>query len=228
MEADYQSRRRVGPAVITATFGPAVVMLALTAAASAATGIPLATFVRDPAATLGGNPLTGVQSHVGVLVWWAAAAVCFFGAVLVRRETNDHSDTAFLVWSGTITTVLTLDDLFQFHEDLAVRYLGLDDRAVTLAYGVAIVIYLVRYRGIILRTDYFLLAAGLALFAASNVVDELLTDRWAPDTRIFVEDGFKLLGIAGWSSYLIRTVLQLATASRSPNGDSIASPRAPA
>lgn len=226
MEANNHSRTRLGPAVITATFGPAVVVLALTVAASAATGIPLATFVRDPAATLGGNPLTGIQSHVGVLVWWAAAAACFLGAALVRP--HNQSDTAFLVWSGTITAVLTLDDLFQFHEDLAVRYFGFDDRAVTLAYGVAVLIYLVRYRGTILRTDYFLLAAGLALFAASNVVDGLFTDRWPADTRIFVEDGFKLLGIAGWSSYLVRTVLQLATASRTPGHDNPSPPRAPA
>lgn len=213
MEADHQSRRTMGPAVLAATFGPAVLLLALTAAASAAMRLPLALFVRDPAATLGGNPLTGVQSHLGVLVWWAAAAVCFFGAAVLRRTRHDRPGTAFLVWSACITAVLTLDDLFQVHEDLAVRYFRLDDKIVVLAYGVAVMTYLVRYRRMILRSDYFLLAAGLALFAASNVVDVLLQDRWTSDARIFVEDGLKLLGIAGWSSYLIRTTFQLLSAS---------------
>jgi hypothetical protein len=40
-----------------------------------------------------------------------------------------------------------------------------------------------------------------------------LSDRWTSDGRIFLEDGLKLLGIAGWSSYLIRTTFQLTTAS---------------
>ena len=212
MEADHQSRRRVGPGVLAATFGPAVLVLALTAAASAATHLPLALFVRDATATLGGNPLTGVQSHLGVLVWWAAAAVCFFGAALLR-ERQDRSGTTFLVWSGSITAVLALDDLFQFHEDLAVRYLRLDDKAVVLVYGVAVVTYLVRYRKMILRSDYSLLVAGLTLFAASNVVDVFLQDRWMSDGRIFLEDGLKLLGIASWSSYLVRTTFQLTAPS---------------
>ena len=212
MEADHQSRRRVGPGVLAATFGPAVLVLALTAAASAATHLPLALFVRDATATLGGNPLTGVQSHLGVLVWWAAAAVCFFGAALLR-ERQDRSGTTFLVWSGSITAVLALDDLFQFHEDLAVRYLRVDDKAVVLVYGVAVVTYLVRCRKMILWSDYSLLVAGLTLFAASNVVDVFLQDRWMSDGRIFLEDGLKLLGIASWSSYLVRTTFQLTAPS---------------
>jgi hypothetical protein len=213
METDHAARRRVGPAVIAATFGPAVALLALTAAASVVARVPLTVFSRDPTATLGGNPLTGVQSHLGVLVWWAAAAVCFLGAALLRRARRDPASTAFLVWSGSITAVLTLDDLFQFHEDLAVRYLRIEDKVVVLAYGLAVLTYLVRYRRIILRSDYPLLLAGLVLFAASNAVDVVLQDRWMSDWRIFVEDGLKLLGIASWSSYLIRTSYQLAAAS---------------
>ena len=219
MEADHQSRRRVGPAVLAATFGPALLLLAVTVAASAMMHLPLALFVRDPTATLGGNPLTGVQSHLGVLVWWAAAAVCFFGAAVLRSERHDRSGAGFLLWSGSITAVLALDDLFQFHEDLAVRYLRLDDKAVVLVYGLAVVTYLVRYRRTILRSDYSLLAIGLVLFAGSNVVDVFLSDRWTSDGRIFLEDGLKLLGVAGWSSYLIRTTFHLLAAStRRANG----------
>jgi hypothetical protein len=213
METDHAARRRVGPAAIAATFAPAVILLALTAAASTVASVPPATFSRDPTATLGGNPLTGMQSHLGVLVWWAAAAACFLGAALLRRARRDPAATTFLVWSGSITAVLTLDDLFQFHEDLAVRYLRLDDKLVVLAYGVAVLAYLLRYRRIILHSDYALLAAGLVLFASSNAVDVVLQDRWTSDWRIFVEDGLKLLGIVSWSSYLLRTSYQLVVAS---------------
>ncbi|MFN2565544.1 MAG: hypothetical protein ABR499_11130 [Gemmatimonadaceae bacterium] len=209
METQYPSRRGAGLALLAAIYVPTVLFLALTVLASTAAHIPLATFSRDPTATLGGNPLTGVQSNLGVLVWWAAAGICFFAGAVLRRSPGEQSLVGFLTWSGSITGVLTLDDLFQFHEDLAVRYLRLDDKLVVLAYGVAVVTYLVRYRRTIVRSDYPLLVAGLVLFAASNAVDVVLQDRWASEWRIFVEDGFKLFGIVSWSAYLIRTSLQL-------------------
>jgi hypothetical protein len=149
-----------------------------------------------------------------VLVWWAASSMCFFAAIAVRRAGHDAALQEFLLWSGTITAVLTLDDLFQFHEDLAVRYLRIDDKLVVLTYGVAVLAYLVRFRRIILKSEYPLLLAGLALFGGSNVVDVALQDRWISDWRIFVEDGLKLLGIVSWSAYLIRTALQLVVETR--------------
>jgi len=202
-------RRRLGRGVLAAVVLPPIAFLALTVAASRAMHVPLPDFSRDPTATLHGSALTGVQSNVGVLVWWTGAAVAFFAAFLAPREGSDAAASSFLIWSGAITAVLTLDDLFQFHEDLAERYLRLNDKIVVAIYGIAVLAYLVRFRRLILRTDYPLLVAGLALFAGSNAVDLLLQDRWLSDWRIFVEDGLKLLGIVSWSAYLIRASRQL-------------------
>jgi len=197
--------------VAAAIVVPPLVFLALTIVASRAMQVPLPNFSRDPTATLQGSALTGVQSNLGVLVWWTGAAVAFFAAQSLDGRRRDDVARRFLIWSAAITAVLTLDDLLQFHEDLAERYLRLDDKVVVGAYGLAVVVYLVRFRELIFRTEYPLLVAGLALFAGSSAVDLLLQDRWLSEWRIFVEDGLKLLGIASWSGYLIRTSLQFVT-----------------
>jgi hypothetical protein len=209
VQPDDAPRRRVSHALLALTLVPPIVLIAATAVAHVIARVPLAVFSRDPTATLGANPLTGVQSHVGVLVWWAAAGICIFAAAVAQRSGRGSMPVQFLVWSAAITAVLTLDDLFQVHEDLAVRYLGINDKVVVLAYGLAVLTYLVRFRRLILQTSYPLLVAGLGLFAGSNAVDLVLQDRWLSDWRIFVEDGLKLLGIACWSAYLIDTAFQL-------------------
>jgi len=214
METDYAPRRRVGRGVLAAVSLAPAALLALTAVASRAGDVPLEVFSRDPTATLNANPLTGVQSHLGVLVWWAGASISLFAGAVLRRAGGDRTAVEFLRWSAAITAVLTLDDLFLFHDDLAERYLRLNDKAVVFAYGVAILVYLARFRRVILRSAYPLLVAGLALFAGSNVVDLLLQGRWMSEWRIFVEDGFKLFGIVSWTAYLVLTSLVLTTESK--------------
>lgn len=209
METDYAPRPRIGRGVLAAISLLPAALLVLTIVASRRANVPLAVFSRDPAATFAGHPLTGVQSHLGVLVWWAGASIALFAAALLRHARGDRASSAFLVWSGVISAVLTLDDLFQFHEDLAPRHLGLHDKIVVFAYGVAVLAYLVRFRRAILRSAYPLLLAGLVLFGGSNVVDLVLQGRWLSEWRIFVEDGFKLYGIVSWTAYLVVTSLTL-------------------
>jgi hypothetical protein len=119
---------------------------------------------------------------------------------------------SFLGWSGLLTTVLLLDDLFLFHESLAPDYLGLRQRLVLLSYGIATAWYLARFRRIVLGPDVRVLLAALVFFTMSVFVDAL-QERWPSPWRILFEDGFKLLGIASWSAYLTRTGARAASAS---------------
>jgi len=207
------SGTRLRFSTVAAVYGPALVVLGLTILVSASADVPVAVFLRDPAATLHAHPLTGLLSHLGVLVWWAAASVCLFCGAVLGRAQADQRLRSFLVWSGVITAVLATDDLFQIHEELAPRYLGLDDKAVLLAYGAAVVWYFVRFRAIILESEYALLLLALLFFGSSILVDMFLQDRWASPWRIGVEDGLKLLGIVGWSGYLILAAARALTAS---------------
>jgi hypothetical protein len=132
--------------------------------------------------------------------------VCFFAAAVLSHTSDGGSSRRFLWSAGLLSLVLSLDDLFQFHEDLAPRYLGIDDKLVVGAYGAGLLVFLFASREQILRSEFPLLATALFFFAASNGVD-LLQDSWPSPWRIFFEDGFKLLGIAAWTGYFTHTAL---------------------
>ena len=117
----------------------------------------------------------------------------------------------FLLWSGLLTSVLLLDDLFLFHESLAPRYLGVSEEAVVLGYGIATAWYLVRFRRILLDREIRVLFAALAFFTLAVAIDEF-QDAWPSPWRILFEDGFKLLGIVSWSAALIRICVGAADA----------------
>ena len=99
-----------------------------------------------------------------------------------------------------------------FHDDLASRIFGLRERYVMLAYGVLLAAYLLRFRKVILRTEWLLLAGALVFFASSIGLDfydqnnclDFVTPTESCDWIMFVEDSLKFLGIVFWSAWLIR------------------------
>jgi hypothetical protein len=107
------------------------------------------------------------------------------------------------------------DDFFQIHEDLAMRYLGLAEAYVYAAIIFAVSMYLIRYWRLILRTSYFMFLLGIAFLGASLAVDAIFEPfmEGLGQGRILIEDGAKLLGVAAWCSYFVRTSYELVTAS---------------
>lgn len=185
-------------------YGPALFVLGVTVWAKLQARVPVSFFSLDATSTLNGHPLTGAQSTLGVLVWCAAAGICFFSCVLLQSRGGDKDVRSFLLWSGVIAMVLALDDMFLVHEDLARRYLLLSEEVVFLAYGSVLVWYLIRFRRNILDSEYLLLLLAFVLLGSSIVVD-FFQASWPGSGRIFFEGGTKLLGIVTWSAYLIRT-----------------------
>jgi hypothetical protein len=199
---------------LAAVYGSALLLVAVPPLVSASADVPVGVLLRDPTTTLRGHPLTGLQSNIGVLIWWAGASVCLFCAVALRRAQGHGGLRSFLLWSGVITAVLAGDDLFLIHEELAPRYLQLDEKWVVATYGVAVAWYLVTFRSVILDSEYLLLLAALLFLGSSVLVDELVEHKWLSPWRIVVEDGLKLLGIVSWTAYLVSVSLRaLATAS---------------
>ncbi len=183
---------------------PVFAIFVFTALASVYADVPISLFLRDATSTLDGHPLTGMQSNLGVLVWSAAVAVCVFSsAILWAHSPIDRNLPGFFLWAGVITAVLMLDDLFLFHDDLADRYLGLDEKLIFVGYGLSVVLFLAKFRGTILNSEWSLLFQAGVFFSLSILID-LLLDKWESPWRIFLEDGFKLLGIVSWSGYFIR------------------------
>lgn len=100
--------------------------------------------------------------------------------------------------------MLAFDDLFLFHEMVEYRFPRFGEKAVYLVYGLIAMGYVAGFRKVILGSEYPILLLAFVFLGLSIVID-LFQEIWPSPWRIFFEDGFKLLGIANWGGYLIRT-----------------------
>ena len=163
--------------------------------------IPVSKFTRDPIHVLNGHPFTGILSNIGILFWCSTAAICFFSSAILwmNKSTNNSK---FLLFSGLITLLLLLDDLFMLHEIMIPKYLHIPEAAVYAGYLTMVLIYLFKFREEILKAEYTLLNFALGFFALSLVTDFFSDDK---ELKYLIEDGFKLLGIVTWFLFFIRT-----------------------
>jgi len=99
-----------------------LVMLISIAVLSSRLNIDLENFIKDPALLSDSHPLKGFLSNAGVLIWCAAAAICFFVS-MIHSKHGDKKVALFFLFSGLFTTVLLFDDFFMFHDYLMVEYL---------------------------------------------------------------------------------------------------------
>lgn len=184
--------------------GPAAALLALITTTALLQGVPLAIVVEDPATLAGLHPLTGVQSSLGILLWCVAAATPMFAAC-VLRGTLPARRHLFLVCSALLSAYLMLDDLLQFHEKLAIAYLGIRQKYILAALALAVAAYLLAFRREIVAAPYALLASALVLLSLSVVIDTVIIKLVPGHTTLalFAEEGSKWLGIASWCGYFV-------------------------
>jgi len=181
---------------LAALYLPVLALLFVTVIAARYTHTPVSSLTRDMAAIAHVHPLIGVVSNVGILLWCATAAICLFARGLLR-ERGRHAEAGFLMWTGLLTVVLLVDDLFMIHEYIAPVHFHVNEKVVLAAHACLAGAYLLRHRQLILASNYQLLAAAMALFAASILVDVMDAHGWWS----LGEDGFKVLGIASWFGY---------------------------
>ena len=177
------------------------------------TGASPGFFARDPLITLGGHPLMGIQSYLGILIWSVAAGVCFFCYSFLRsyqKYSRHHQrDSLFLLWSGSITLWLALDDLFQIHEYLPEIVPGLSQPIIYIVYAIILIGYILKFRKQIVHSDELGLVITALIFFGLSVFIDIVQDFWDSRWRIFFEDGFKFFGIVSWAGYLIRRSFQM-------------------
>src|SRR6266545_2176521 len=135
------------------TFVPSISILVATAMVSVLFQVRMDAMFQDVAAFAKIHPLTGILSSLGILLWCAAASICF-SAAMTLRKVKPRDTFLFLLSSALLSTYLLFDDLFQFHEALAPRYLGLNEKVVYAALGIAVSAYLVAFRRVILQTNF--------------------------------------------------------------------------
>jgi hypothetical protein len=192
------------------TFVPSLCMLAAMAVAGVLFQVDMDVMTRDVTATANVHPLTGILSNLGILLWCAAASICAFAAVTLRNV-KPGEPFRFLLCSALLSAYLLLDDFFLFHDELAPRYLGVDEKLVYAALGIAVCAYLIAFRRVILRTHFAVLVLAVGFLGIAVVMDALLEPwlRRLGHWEYFFEDGAKWLGIAAWCSYYVRTSHQL-------------------
>jgi hypothetical protein len=204
----WRQARGLAP-LLAALYVPATALLLGAVVASHVKRLPFGMFTRDPTTIMGANPLIGVLSSVGVLGWCATASLCLFTWGVTRHRVAGWLGDVFLLIPGLLTTALMMDDLFEIHEVLAPRYIGVPDDLLIVPYGLLAMGWVVAFRRRILRTEYLLLLIAAGGFTVSVVVDTL-TD--APyNSRYLLEDGFKFLGIVGWLGYFGRVCFRELT-----------------
>lgn len=161
--------------------------------------IPIEHFSADLAAVYGAHPFEGMLSNIGVLLWCTTAAVCIFSFIVSNSR---RRGAYFLLWSGIITAVLLIDDLFQLHEAILPWYFNIPEGAVYGVYILLISGYLAWFWREIIKTDYNYLVIACMLLGFSVVCDMILPQE---GIAYLIEDGFKIFGIVTWFFYYTRT-----------------------
>lgn len=165
------------------------------------TEIPLDNFTQDPNAQFEAPFYIGFFSNIGIMLWSAAFTICFYGAWRINRK-MDKRGQEFLIFSGLITLLMTMDDLFQLHELVFPQYLSISENMVYLTYLNIYMIYFIRFRKQLLNSDFIVLGIAFFFLGLSTVID-ILPLPIEKDT--FLEDAIKLLGAITWLIYFVRT-----------------------
>lgn len=180
---------------------PVVLALGVLALVRKFTGIPLPVFMEDPAATMETPFYVGIVSNVGILLWCAAAAICFFCAAILFKARGDKNQQTFFLCSGLLISALMLDDLFMLHESILPDYLGVPQNLVQTSYAVMALLYVRRFWKMIFNAEHAMLFLAFGLLGFSVLCDVV---PFRVTAHALFEDGSKLLGIASFLIYFAK------------------------
>ena len=190
--------------LLIALYLPSVGLLAFIGFVGIETGLAVSKVTRDPVELTGAHPFTGALSNLGILLWAAAASISFFTAASLRHQRSRDEYVMFFRLGGWLTLLLLFDDLFLLHEWIYPIHLGIDQKITFAGYALLLLLYLLRFRGLILRTDFILLMSAFVFFALSLLFDTIIAPGVIYGHNLF-EDGFKFLGIVSWFGYFMKT-----------------------
>jgi len=178
-----------------------------TVLAAKLTGYSVWELAKDPTEVAGVPPYIGMLSNWGVLLWIITAAICLFGAVLLKARRAPEVSFRFLAISGILSFFLGVDDLYMLHELLLPKMSNLPEMFYYLLYFLAFAAYLVYFARRILQHDYLLLAAAVFWFAFSRTYFGIsYLERF-----MTADDILKHFGIVFWLIFFFRASLQEVT-----------------
>lgn len=195
---------------------PLLVILGAALLLTSTTQVTVRQLTQDPTTVLEGPFYIGAISNLGNVLWTSAATVCLLSAFALRSLVNDGW-RRFLLVSGIFTVILLVDDLLLVHDEILPRYAGVSGELYGIAYVLGVLAFLGGFRHRIAGTNWPLLAAALACFGVSTVVDlgsSRLSEIVAPSIVILAEDGTKILGIGTWLAYFVSVSRQAIVSGR--------------
>lgn len=175
--------------------------------------VPINQLTRDAMAVAKGKFYFGALSNIGLLLWNATASICLFTHFTLGKVNFVYGN--FFLSAGLFSLMLLLDDMFMIHEEVFHHYLGINEMVLLLFYPLFISYFLLRYRHIIMRTSYLILLSALCCMAGSLAIDFVFST--IQDKYLLFEDGFKFLGIVGWSCYFCETCVHVLKSRRQLN-----------
>lgn len=142
----------------------------------------------------------GFMSQLGIIMWACVAATGLFTALILWVRGARGAAFSLTLFAGLLHGWMALDDALLLHESV-LPGLGLRQTYVLIFYIFLGAGYLLSGWRLLLRSDWWLLAIGLAAVAGSLLLDLTVYDR--STAGVVLEDGLKFYGLAVWSGYHI-------------------------
>ncbi len=187
-------------------FFPGIMLLLILIAFSYLTDTYFGLLSRDVNGIHNAPPYIGMLSNTGILIWAFTVAVLFLSYKLSTILDQDKKQSGFLLFSGGLTLLMLIDDMFLFHDYVIPVYLNLHDSIFYFIYGISVILIFYFYFNLILKTDYILFIAAFVFFGMSGFFSESFYyfGIKLPQPHI-LEDGTKFIGILCWFFYFVRT-----------------------
>ncbi|WP_411034062.1 hypothetical protein [Shinella sp. BYT-45] len=183
---------------LAAFAGMAVLAIqALVLAADQWWGVDHYHLVRDPNAIAGNPNYFGLVSNLGIVLWISGAAGALQARAALGRRPAGHVGGVLLT-GGLFAALMGLDDFFMLHESVAGA--GVPEPAVLLPHALLLALLCYHAWFVRARTPWRTLAMSVTSFGLSLAVDVYPVHFPA---QVFIEESFKLLGIAMLAVYLL-------------------------
>ena len=159
---------------------------------------------RDPIQTYNGSPFAGILSNIGIIFWCSTIAILLFSSKIAQEMGRPKALYRFFFFSGLLTILMMIDDLFMMHDVIFPEYLNLDENFFYVFYGSSVITLLYFFRRVIVKSDYILFLLAFFLLAGSVITDVVVILGLNIKGTYLIEDGFKFLGIISWFVYFTR------------------------
>jgi len=181
-------------------------------------GLSPVTMTRDPLATLRAPVYLGFISMIGVLFWSVGAAFCCCAWLVLRSNQIGVRLGIYYLAAACVSSLLGLDDLFQFHEVVWFDLTGLPEVLIYCVYASLLLAFVWRFRNNLVQGPIALMALGASSLGISVAIDIFIEQT---NLVVFVEDAFKFFGVLFWSSFFVVSVVRDLQLRLCDNGNGI-------